>query len=408
VLAESTTLREGLEMPAGSVLVGYDDGSHAKWVPPAAFGVELRRADFVEGDKVSVYCRSMGLWVADGLVMQVLSEAAVVDSGLSMPAGAVKVAYANETKAKWIPPEEFGKELQAQRQWSVDNLEDELNDTLSAERVVPELEVETLEVPVPLAATEASEALNEAEITDVSAPVSPASASPISPSQKFNNNLRRSLSRLGSVVSLADDAMEEEEEDDDAYIVSAAPGIESRFAGRYRLVGEHRELPKYKNAQGAIIYCDGHWKMNIKDDTLHWCYESRGPPGDAPPSGTWTAFRFYGNGKASGPQVAKAAEAELFAVSGATGTGRAVNGRYTQVGEHNDYPKYKNRRGAIIFFDGYWKMNERDNVLAWRYSVKGELGPQPPAGEWAAHWSYGKEQPAAQLRMCGGEAGKTV
>jgi len=367
VLAESAVVDDGLSMPEGSVRVLYDDCGSAKWVPPAAFGTELKQADFMVGDAVSVRCRSMGLWVTDGLVVEVLTESTEVDGGFTMPAGSVKVTYANGDMAKWVPPEAFSEELQAQRQWSGD--------------------VEDVE--------EASPEASELERASVAA--------------EKAGSFARSFSRLIPTMSFlaarevparAGDA--EVDGDDDAYIVSGSAGVASGVLGRYRRVGEHNDWPKYRNEHGAIMYFDEHWKMNSKDDTLHWCYEVRGAAADQPPAQSWAAYRFYGDSSCPVPTVARAADVEVLAVSGVVGSGRAVNGRYVEVGVHNDRPKYRNRGGAIVFFDGYWKMNDRDDVLAWRFAVKdGVAAPRPPAGAWAAHWSLGKDQPAAHLRVCG-------
>lgn len=212
-----------------------------------------------------------------------------------------------------------------------------------------------------------------------------------------------SMSFLAAGEASACSADAEEDADHDAYIVSGATGVASGVLGRYRRVGEHKDMPKYRNEHGAVMYFDEHWKMNSKDDMLHWCYEVRGAAGNQPPVQAWTVYHFYGNSSCPVPVVARASDVEVLAVSGVVGSYRAVNGRYVEVGKHNEKPKYKNRSGAIIFFDGYWKMNHKDDVLAWRFAAKDqvEAPPQPPAGEWAVHWSHGKNQPSALLRVCG-------
>jgi len=370
VLAESAVVDDGLSMPAGSVKVLYDDCGSAKWVPPAAFGTELKQADFMVGDAVSVHCRSMGLWVTDGLVVEVLSECAEVDGGFAMPAGSVKVTYANGDMAKWVPPEAFSEELQTQRQWSGD--------------------VEGAEGAGGVG-VEASE-LQAASVTAEKA---------VSFARSFSRLIPMGLLASQEVPTRAGDV--ENDGDDDAYIVSGSASVASGVLGRYRRVGEHKDRPKYRNEHGAVMYFDEHWKMNSKDDTLHWCYEVRGAADDQPPTQAWAAYRFYGDGRCPVPTVARATDVEVLAVSGVVASGRAVNGHYVEVGTHNDRPKYKNRSGAIVFFDGYWKMNDRDDVLAWRFAVKdGVAASQPPGGAWAAHWSLGKDQPAAHLRVRGG------
>jgi len=374
-LAEPTLVEDGILMPAGSVKVLYGNLSSAKWIPPAEFGMELKQADFMVGDGVSVLCRSMGLWVSDGLVVDELLETNVVDGGLTMPAGSLKVTYASGNMAKWIPPETFSEELRVQRPCSGEGEEDQ-SSTVNAEGDEPE----TLEASDP---TE-----------------SPAAAHPPS-------SIVRSLSRLLPVMSFVSnqEASVQVDDDDegDAYIVSGASGVASSFLGRYRRVGEHNDRPKYRNQHGAILYFDEHWKINSKDDVLHWCFEVRAAAGDQPPTQDWAVYRFYGDRSSPVPTVTRAADLEVLAVSGVMGSARTVNGRYVEAGLHNEKPKYKNSSGAIIFFDGYWKMNDRDDVLAWYFSVKdGGAGPLPPAGPWAAHWSVGKDQPPAVVKVCGG------
>mmetsp|Transcript_34961 Transcript_34961/g.88882 ORF Transcript_34961/g.88882 Transcript_34961/m.88882 type:complete len:507 (+) Transcript_34961:100-1620(+) len=374
VLSVSAVVDDGLLMPAGAVKVVYDDCSAVKWVPPAAFADELKHADFMVGDAVSVLCRSMGLWVADGLVVEVLQESAAVDGGLPMPAGSVKVTYANGDMAKWIPPEVFSKELRAQRQWICEGLEDHsrIADAEDAGRATLET---TAQKETSIAATKVS-------------------------------SFMRSFSRLMPIMGMVGEASARNpdvDDDEDAYFVSGAAGVASSVLGRYRRVGEHSDRPKYRNEQGAVIYFDEHWKMNVKDDMLHWCYEVRGMAPCQPPVQAWAAYHFYGDSSYPVPTVARAADVELLAVSGVNGPARAVNGRYMQAGMHNEQPKYKNSSGAIIFFDGYWKMNDRDDVLAWRFAVKDTAaGSQPPSGEWASHWSFGAGQAPAHVRLNAG------
>jgi hypothetical protein len=268
VLAEPSVVDDGLPMPAGASKVLYGDGGSAKWVPPEAFGAELKHADFAEGDAVSVFCRSMGLWVADGLVVEVLSERATVDGGMALPAGSVKVTYASGDMAKWIPPAAFGMEVRAQRQWSGE--------------IVPDQSI----------------AVWSAELQEVSAPSAEAP-------RAFS--FARSLSRLIPVSKHSDNA----DESDDVYIVSGQAGVCSSVLGRYHRVGEHQERPKYRNKRGAVIYFDGYWKMNAKDDVQHWRYEVRGTAADLlPPAEGWAVYHFYGDSNCPVPKVVCAADAK--------------------------------------------------------------------------------------------------
>mmetsp|Transcript_76363 Transcript_76363/g.247170 ORF Transcript_76363/g.247170 Transcript_76363/m.247170 type:complete len:110 (+) Transcript_76363:140-469(+) len=72
VLAEDAFVEDGtLRMPAGACKVQYDRNRCAKWIPPISLEAEIRPADFEKDDAVSVFCRSMGRWVADGVVLDV-------------------------------------------------------------------------------------------------------------------------------------------------------------------------------------------------------------------------------------------------------------------------------------------------------------------------------------------------
>lgn len=337
-----------MQLPAGSVQAAYFGGNSSKWVPPAAFGAELRKATFEVGDSVAVFVRRQGLWVEDGQVTTVLHKPTIVDGGIEMPIGSVQVMYDDKSMAKWVPPAAFDQELRAQRPWSADEL-------AQAEYAVPEPQKAA---PAPKAKAAFWNACCFVFMTrpEVAGPSSPKGAS-----------------------GEADPAADAE-----SFLVAGPKTksvMRSGFLGRYRIVGEHQERPKYQNASGAIMFFDGHWKMNSKDDTLHWCYEVlRCTDYATPPPGPWTAWRFFSK-DAPDLTVSHASEADKFVVSGAAGSKaiRGVNGRYMQVGEHNEKPLYRNDNGAVIYFDSYWKLNEReDNVLAWRFSVRGSDGDEPP------------------------------
>jgi hypothetical protein len=291
------------------------------------------------------------------LVVEVLLESTSIDNGLAMPAGSVKVTYANGEMAKWVPPEAFSVELRAQRQWSSSDADE---------------------------SSEPSGSLVAGQKTISFAK----SFSTLFPSMGLGSGLE-------AAASTPDDDV-----DDDAFIVSGPAGVARGVLGRYRKVGEHKDRPKYRNQHGAVIYFDEYWKMNVKDDVLHWCYEVRASAEEQPPTQAWAVYHFYGDSACPAPTVARAADVELLAVSGVAGAGRAVNGRYVQAGMHNDMPKFKNSSGAIVFFDGYWKMNDRDDVLAWRFATKEvAAGQEPPSGAWPAHWSAHTGQAPALVRV---------
>jgi len=369
VLAEAA-VADGLPMPAGSVKVIYDNRTYAKWIPPAEFGAEVKHADFVVGDVVTMLLPGSGVWVTDGLVEEVLLESTLVDGGLDMPVGSVKVTCSNGDSVRWIRPEAFSEELKAQRQWSDEDMEEQ------SEKADP----------------------NEAGPKAVVEPSEPSVA------RQVAGGLVRRLSRLLPPIMVllggSDVEDDEEEEDDDAFIISGILGLPRNIPGRYRRVGELNWKPKYQNERGAVIFFDEYWKMNTKDDTMHWCYEVREADGEQPPAQTWSAYHLF-HGSNSVPTLEKAEDVEMIIVSGITGPRRAVNGRYAEVGWHNSRPKFKNRKGAIIFFDDYWKLNNRDDVLAWQFGVKEAVGSDPPAGQWEAHWSCGDDQPPASILVRG-------
>mmetsp|Transcript_59194 Transcript_59194/g.150335 ORF Transcript_59194/g.150335 Transcript_59194/m.150335 type:complete len:277 (+) Transcript_59194:64-894(+) len=246
ILVEATTVEGEQPMPAGAVKVIYDGTKSAKWVPPEAFGEEIREADFQIGDGVSVFVRSKGLWSSDGFVEQVLEEAATVDE-VSMPAGAIRVIYQNKEYAKWIPPELFGDEVKVLRSYVPEN-------------------VDELVYSVP--------------------------------------------SALGAEKPAAAAA-----DEDDAYIVSKVAGAGRAVGGRYVRAGVHNERPKYKSGSGGIIFFDFWWKMNVKDDVLQWCYEVKTATGEEMPCGTWNCTRFYNKSGSHPPVEVKKDAAVLKAMA---------------------------------------------------------------------------------------------
>eukprot|EP00427_Karlodinium_veneficum_P004298 CAMPEP_0169171638 /NCGR_PEP_ID=MMETSP1015-20121227/62850_1 /TAXON_ID=342587 /ORGANISM="Karlodinium micrum, Strain CCMP2283" /LENGTH=186 /DNA_ID=CAMNT_0009244905 /DNA_START=81 /DNA_END=641 /DNA_ORIENTATION=- len=82
------------------------------------------------------------------------------------------------------------------------------------------------------------------------------------------------------------DVLDEQFEAAVILIVEGAGGIGASMNGRYMQNGTHFGRPKFKQVDGdAIVYFDGHWKMNDVDSTAEWYYEA--PDGPRPPAGTW-------------------------------------------------------------------------------------------------------------------------
>lgn len=84
-----------------------------------------------------------------------------------------------------------------------------------------------------------------------------------------------------------------------------------------------------------------------------------------------------------------------FVVEGAGGAGEACNGMYRISGYHNGRTAYQ-RDGAgapaVIYFDGYWKMDCRGRFDGWYYSASELLGNQtPPEGKWSMFGYTGKD-----------------
>lgn len=356
-LAEDGIVDGGVQMPAGSVKVLYERNGRSKWIPPASFGEEIRKADFQLGDRVSVFCRGKGLFVSDGVIVQVLAAPAVVEGGLGMPEGAVKVIYESGSSTKWIPPESFDRELDSIRDWVPQDLIDGGADTWEV-------------VPPPSGNTGLQK--QTASTPDCC--------------------FAFLFLRRGPQAPKAD------EESEDDYTVSGLTKQGRGLSGRYLKVGVHNEMPKYKNRKGCIIYFDGYWKLNGKDDVLHWSYGVRGAHGELPPSGAWQPFKFSTEAPLS---VQKASDVELFHVSGLAWAGAIGNGRYVEVGSHNDRPFYTNNKGAAIYFDGYWKLNFKGDKLAWQYGNKSASGQEPPFGAWAPHWSHSANTGEPTVRACG-------
>jgi len=68
----------------------------------------------------------------------------------------------------------------------------------------------------------------------------------------------------------------------------------------------------------------------------------------------------------------------------------ACNGTFTFEGNHKGKALYKSSAGAIVFFNGIWKMSSTYKVSSCNYSAKGlpgEAGPLPPLGRWVAEGS---------------------
>lgn len=86
-----------------------------------------------------------------------------------------------------------------------------------------------------------------------------------------------------------------------------------------------------------------------------------------------------------------------FSVTGAASG--ACNGKYVFEGNHKGKALYKSSTGAIVYFNGIWKMSSTYKVTACNYSAQGlpgEAGPLPPLGRWIAEGS-GKLGPTVRV-----------
>lgn len=73
----------------------------------------------------------------------------------------------------------------------------------------------------------------------------------------------------------------------------------------------------------------------------------------------------------------------LFRSSGVP-AGSPCNADFEFESMHRGRPLYKAPTGAIIYFDGCWKMNSTYRTTSWLYGVEGAAGPLPPLGPWSA------------------------
>lgn len=75
-----------------------------------------------------------------------------------------------------------------------------------------------------------------------------------------------------------------------------------------------------------------------------------------------------------------------FVVAGAGGVGSAVNGSYRQAGELEGRPMYRQVGGeCVLFFRGFWKLNDTARTCVWRYSMHNATGERPPTGPWTTY-----------------------
>jgi len=293
---------------------------------------------FCVGNTVCVARGKTGEWWQDGIVVKVLVESAVVDDGLPMPAGAVKVLYDDCGFTKWVTPSAFGVELKhadfrvgdsvsvfcrGKCVWITDGL---VVKVLSTRAVVDGgLDMPAGSVLVTYASGDMAKWIPPAEFPEELQAHRPGSGKGGEGAQDHS-----SLVEAESLIDV----------DEDAYVVSGDAGVASSILGRYCRVGEHRDRPKYRNEHGAIIFFDGYWKMNVKDYALHWCYEVPGATGNQPPVQTWVASSFYcGDDMCPVPTVARAADVEVC----------------------SDGPKGANRRRAIVFVEDRWTMSDQDD-----------------------------------------------
>mmetsp|Transcript_23623 Transcript_23623/g.55800 ORF Transcript_23623/g.55800 Transcript_23623/m.55800 type:complete len:168 (-) Transcript_23623:75-578(-) len=63
---------------------------------------------------------------------------------------------------------------------------------------------------------------------------------------------------------------------------------------------------------------------------------------------------------------------------------QACNGTYHYESMHKGRPLFKSSRGAIVFFNQFWKMNACYKTTSWVYSAGDSKSPLPPTGLWTA------------------------
>lgn len=79
-------------------------------------------------------------------------------------------------------------------------------------------------------------------------------------------------------------------------------------------------------------------------------------------------------------------------------TDPACNGVYRYDGNFKGKPMYKQSTGAVIFFNGVWRMNSIFKVSSWLYSWDDSDAALPPEGVWRADDALGG---SADLECCG-------
>ncbi|CAE7032954.1 ABHD11 [Symbiodinium natans] len=97
--------------------------------------------------------------------------------------------------------------------------------------------------------------------------------------------------------------------------------------------------------------------------------------------------------KASQPEGAQASkllgsERRVSIVSINVSGGREVcNGAYKFDGLHQGKPLFKSDKGAIIYFQRFWKINAAYKTSSWMYSLPDSRAALPPEGEWTREGS---------------------
>lgn len=103
----------------------------------------------------------------------------------------------------------------------------------------------------------------------------------------------------------------------------------------------------------------------------------------------------------------EAAPSVDFVITGAGGVGAVVNGSYRQAGEHEGRPMYRQVGGeSVLFFRGFWKLNDTTRTCVWRYSVPDATGEKPPTGPWTTYgYSLADAQPPPTVAEPSGGGG---
>jgi len=122
-----------------------------------------------------------------------------------------------------------------------------------------------------------------------------------------------------------------------------------RCMGNYDCAGLWNERRKYRNDLGAVIYFDHGWKINA-DGSID-------------------------------PKQSHYSHDEVLVRDSDIGF---MNGLYRSVDFLNGRKKFRNSKGAVIYFDQTWKMNRRDDGGC--ICIFESVDLLPPNGVWKSTW----------------------